>query len=65
MRAGAVVSTDQGCLVNSPGVHCLVAALVGLSGLMWVRGLGLTEEPGWLGCLGCALVYAFKVEDGV
>lgn len=45
------MSTDREC----SGVHCFVAALVGLTGLVWSRGLGLTEEAGWLECSDCTL----------
>lgn len=42
MMAGAVVSTDQEC----SGVCCFMAALVRMPGLVWCRGLELTEESG-------------------
>lgn len=48
MKAGVVVSADQGC----PGVHHLVATLVGWLELMWARGPGLTEVAGEKGFQG-------------
>lgn len=36
VKTGAVVNANQAC----PGVHHSVAALVGLLGLLWARGLG-------------------------
>lgn len=39
------------------------ATLVGWLGLVWVRGLGLTEALGYSGCLDLVLIHAFKVEE--
>lgn len=40
------------------------AVLVGQLGMVWVRGPGLTEVVGWLGCLDPAPIYAVKVVGG-
>lgn len=57
-KAGAIVSADQWC----HGVYYPVAALVGWLGLVWARGLELTEVVGQLGNLNPASLWAIKVE---
>lgn len=57
MKAGATESANQGY----PGVHCLVATLVGWLWLVWTRDPRVTEVAGQFGCLYCAPICAFKV----
>lgn len=54
----AVVSIDQRC----SSVHCPGATLVGWPGLVWTRGIVLTEAVAQLGYLDPAPIHAIKVE---
>ena len=58
VKARPVVNANQGY----PSMHWPVVTLVGQLGLMWARGSEYAEVAGWLGCPGCALVCALKVE---
>lgn len=58
VMAGVTVSTAQGC----SGGHHTGATLVGWLGLVWARGLELTEVVGQLGNLNPASLWAIKVE---
>ena len=58
VKAGAVVSTDQGCPWCAP----LCDRLSRTGGLVWAKGPGLTEAPGHLGGPDRILVYVFKGE---
>lgn len=57
-KARAMVSTNEGCLA----VHHPVATLIRCLGLVWARGLGLTEATDQLGYPDC--VHCFRVKQG-